>query len=53
VVAAVVRELPGILPDAILVVAIVREADQLARLAQALEVDAQQQVLGVPALQVG
>jgi len=41
------RVLPGI------VAVLEREADQLAGLAQALEVDAQQQVLGVRVLQVG
>ena len=43
---------PGIQLEAILV-ELVREADQLAGLAQALEVDAQQQVLGVRVRQVG
>ena len=46
VVLAVVGVVPGI-------PACEREADQLARLAQALEVDAQQQVLRVRVLQVG
>ena len=52
VVLALVRGLPGIMFHVILV-AEVREADQLARLAQAREVDAQHQVLGVRVLQVG
>jgi len=53
VVPPLVRDLPVIIHLRAILVAEVREADQLARLAQAIKVDAQQQVLGVRVLQVG